>query len=269
MMNRGVFSSGFSGLVVAIAASWLISCGGAETVEGPGALGPFTASNSDGSPTVASERGRLDNKDSMLDRGTYGDTYSFVGARGEPVRVSLESDDLDTYLYLYDATGYLVAEDDDSGSQLNSRLVMTLPDDGVFLVVVTSYGRETGDYTLEVERVANSGRYPLLSTPADVSRRFGAEARLNETGNPYHVYAVDLSAGAAVQMRMSSTDADSLLKLYDEQGHLVTEDDDSGGDLNALIRMRASSTQRYYLVATTYSPPRDWEAASYQLVVTE
>ncbi|MDJ0568533.1 MAG: CARDB domain-containing protein [Pleurocapsa sp. MO_192.B19] len=71
---------------------------------------------------------------------------------GESVKLSLVSDQFDTYLELIDQeTGEIIAENDDIGSLLNSELNFT-PEAGInYLVRVTSYdSQETGDYTLIV-----------------------------------------------------------------------------------------------------------------------
>ena len=151
-------------VVTVLVTGWLTACGGVQTVEGPGMLGPYLAASSESSPTVAESQGRLDRKDSVLDRDTYGDHYSFVGTAGEPIRVHLDSSDFDAYLVLYDAGGNTVAQDDDSGSGLNSRLNLTLPDDGVYLVVATSYVRDTGDYALIAE-LLDLLRHPYAEQP--------------------------------------------------------------------------------------------------------
>ena len=71
-----------------------------------------------------------------------------------PVRVTLESDDFDTYLVLVGVDGddlYYIDYNDDSGSGTNSSLMSEL-EAGRYLAVVLSYtDGDSGDYLLEVE----------------------------------------------------------------------------------------------------------------------
>ena len=63
--------------------------------------------------------------------------------------LDLMSGEFDAYLKLYDPDGRILAEDDDGGGDLNARLVFTLPRDGVYRALATSYQRQgIGAYTL-------------------------------------------------------------------------------------------------------------------------
>jgi HEAT repeat protein len=57
----------------------------------------------------------------------------------------------DNYLRLENAQGKQLAEDDDSGGNLNARIVIQAPADGWYRIIVTSYSAGvTGNYTLKV-----------------------------------------------------------------------------------------------------------------------
>ncbi|MBD1873733.1 hypothetical protein H6F75_09585 [Nodosilinea sp. FACHB-131] len=72
-------------------------------------------------------------------RGTYFSTHTFEGKKDQVISVSLKSDDFDTYLYLVDAEGNVLTSDDDSGFNSNSLLVYSLPADGSYQIVATTY----------------------------------------------------------------------------------------------------------------------------------
>ena len=58
----------------------------------------------------------------------------------------------DTLLKVNDASGKKLAEDDDGGEDLNSRLSFTAPNSATYQIVVTSYeGNEKGFYQLTIE----------------------------------------------------------------------------------------------------------------------
>jgi len=57
----------------------------------------------------------------------------------------------DKYLRLENARGEQLAQDDDSGGNLNARIVFRAPEDGWYRIIVTSYApRASGNYTLRV-----------------------------------------------------------------------------------------------------------------------
>jgi hypothetical protein len=89
----------------------------------------------------------------------YGDTqngtlddddiaYTFLGTAGDSVIITLNaigiSSDLDPLLKLYDPENLQVAQDDDGGDDLNSRIEYTLTSTGKYTIVVSRY-RDTGD----------------------------------------------------------------------------------------------------------------------------
>ncbi len=96
--------------------------------------------------------GELEPGDRLMADSTFADLWSFDGLSGQTVTIDLRSDEFDTYLLLLGPDGRTLAEDDDSGGDLNSRLVYTLPARGPYQIVVTSAGheRKAGLYTLSV-----------------------------------------------------------------------------------------------------------------------
>src|SRR5437588_836508 len=60
---------------------------------------------------------------------------------------------------------------------------------------------------------------------------------------PYKLYSETLKAGTAYVIEMSRTDnktnLDPYLIVHDSKGETIAEDDNSGGDLNARIILRA------------------------------
>ena len=100
----------------------------------------------------------------------YMDRYKFSGTAGQNIRIEMnaaippQSGGLDTYLYLLDSAGNILAKNDDIqlGSLTNSRILctdgqdapcpmdfFTLPQDGTYIIVATSFSNgETGAYSL-------------------------------------------------------------------------------------------------------------------------
>jgi len=74
-------------------------------------------------------------------RGTdhYYDDVEFEGTAGELVEVLMESTNFDTYAYLLDENCDVLDEDDNGGGGTDALISVTLPADGVYTMVFTSY----------------------------------------------------------------------------------------------------------------------------------
>jgi HEAT repeat protein len=71
---------------------------------------------------------------------------------GQTYTIDLISTGWDNYLRLENAQGEELAQDDDSGGNLNARIIFRAPADGWYRIIVTSYAANTaGAYTLKVK----------------------------------------------------------------------------------------------------------------------
>ena len=95
-------------------------------------------------------QGRLEPGDQTMNDGTFADVWTFQGNGGQTVTIDVMTDDFDAYGQLLDAAGNRLAEDDDSGGDLNARITFTLPATGQYQIVVNNFGdsRRTGLYRL-------------------------------------------------------------------------------------------------------------------------
>ncbi|MFQ3679875.1 MAG: immunoglobulin domain-containing protein, partial [Pseudanabaenaceae cyanobacterium] len=75
----------------------------------------------------------------------------FTGQQGQRIVLDMESNEIDPYLVLFDPQGQKIAEDDNSGSGDNARIVLTLPRTGLYTVYANSYAvGDTGGFRLQV-----------------------------------------------------------------------------------------------------------------------
>lgn len=89
----------------------------------------------------------------FTERGTYYRGYSFSGAAGDRVELRVASEAMDTYLVLLGPNGLEVARDDDSGGNLDARVVVSLPSDGQYTLVATTFSTgTTGDISVFVDQ---------------------------------------------------------------------------------------------------------------------
>ena len=106
-------------------------------------------------PLEQIERGSLEEGDRIIaDDGSLYDFYPIEGKGGESYTIHLESDEFDAFVALVDSNGNTIEENDDiSQENSNSRIEVTLPEDGTYNVIVNTYDEEgTGQYVLTVTR---------------------------------------------------------------------------------------------------------------------
>lgn len=100
----------------------------------------------------------------------FADRHSFNGTAGQRVSItmSVTGGGLDPYIYLIGPDGYVLAQDDDGGGGVNSRIpfslgTLTLPETGTYIIEATSFGRQqTGSYTINV----NSTSCTITAAPS-------------------------------------------------------------------------------------------------------
>lgn len=105
---------------------------------------------------LLSEKGQLTEQDPSYDKSSLGrahyKAYKVALKAGQIYVIDLvkNSQGLDPYLHLEGSDGKIVASDDDSGGDLNARVIYTPALDGEFRIIATALGQATGDFTLTV-----------------------------------------------------------------------------------------------------------------------
>ena len=69
---------------------------------------------------------------------------------GKTYQSDMMSQDFDCYLFLENPKGQLIAQDDDGGDGLNSRIVIRAQDAGVHRIIATYFGNGSGQFTVTV-----------------------------------------------------------------------------------------------------------------------
>jgi AhpC/TSA family len=99
-------------------------------------------------------KGRLtkdDPKDAM--RGGPAQVHKIKLKAGSAYTIDMVSKEMDSYLRLMDPKGKQLDEDDDSGGDLNSRIVFNCTADGEYQIITTTFGADVngGNYVLTVK----------------------------------------------------------------------------------------------------------------------
>lgn len=98
------------------------------------------------------------------------DRYTFTGASGQPIAITLSSSNFDTFLYFIGPSGTVIGSDDDGGGGTNSRILagsgfFILPANGTYTIEVTSARtNETGNYTLSLATGTPTCTYNIAPT---------------------------------------------------------------------------------------------------------
>jgi hypothetical protein len=206
--------------------------------------------------------GELAQGDDQLKTGEFVDTYPLDGHKGEQLEIRLSSDAFDTYVAITGPEGYSEFNDDDAANNTkNSRLIVSLPEDGQYVVHVTSYqAGETGAYRLEINpttEVATSGG---TAAGANGTLSFGqsAQGRLEQgdgtlrTGEFVDRYRFVGQAGQRVAIDMHSSALDSYLILVSPSGAQEDNDDATPGQRDARIVTTLTESGDYAIAATSY-----------------
>jgi hypothetical protein len=166
------------------------------------------------------------------------------------------------YLRIEDSTGKQLQA---NGGNLKVRLKFTPGKNDTYRLIATSNGG-VGEYVLKIApSVAikvlkdhdpaklidiGKGGFELTARITDKDKR--DTARQQMFAKIYHVkmvkdkvYSIDMIASPAF---------DAFLRLEDAEGKQLAADDDSGGNLNALIVFRAPETGTYKIITTTFAP---------------
>jgi hypothetical protein len=180
--------------------------------------------------------------------------FTFEGAAGDVVTITMTSEDFDSLIRLLDPSGEEIASDDDSAGNLNARLAdFELPADGIYTIVASSFGGfSSGDFEVTLESAApvppsTSGGKATAIAPGDTA----SGTRVAEVDNSF---TFEGAAGDVVTITMTSDDFDSFVRLLDPSGDEISSDDDSAGNLNALLadfELPADGT--YTIVASSFS----------------
>jgi len=181
-----------AGLAFAPSAAW------AQVSTEPITLGRTVSSTLTGSDPIYAER------------GTHYRGYSFSGAAGDRVEIRVASESMDTYLILLGPDGLEVARDDDSGGNLDARVVVSLPSAGPYTLVATTFSSgTTGDLSVfvdqYVERPVTVGSISMGET-----RELQVDATDGEVMNGSRGEILTFEGEAGTQVTYSAMSASSM-----------------------------------------------------------
>ncbi|HEX6926808.1 MAG TPA: PPC domain-containing protein [Longimicrobiaceae bacterium] len=165
-------------------------------------------------------RGSLGPGDELLDDGSYYDLYTLRARAGQQVEIVLLSNDFDAYLSVgrltdWDAT--LIDSDDDGAGGTDSRLLLTIDEDGEYWIRANSLGEgETGAYSLTLTEVESRPALAPIGALAAGEERDGElgppDPRLQD-GSYFDEYVYRGRAGERLTIDLESDDFDAFLVI--------------------------------------------------------
>jgi hypothetical protein len=222
-----------------------------------------------------------------IDSNSYAQVYTLQADQGTDLLVAMFADSsaLDSYVIFANSDGDVLAEDDNSGSQVGGStedafLRLTIPQTGAYLVIATragvDQGMSSGAYQL-VAGVPQQQQTPQQQTnqlPEGVELMDAVTAGGTATGQITnasfaHLYPFDGNAGDQITITMTGSGGlDAYLGIIDPKQEVIAEDDDSGGGTNAQISIRLPESGTYFIIATRNGIDQGTSVGSYTLTVT-
>jgi hypothetical protein len=195
-----------------------------------------------------------DEKDSVQKNQRKDFTVDFKS--GKNYKIDMISKEVDSYLRLEDATGGVLAKDDDSGGFVNARINFFCRTGADYNVICTTFAGGTGAFTLKIQEISipDATKLNLQDGMVKVEDKLtGADATdAVQTHSAGKIYSIKLSKGKSYLIDMMSKDIDPFLRLEDSAGKELAKDDDSGGGRNARIQFECPEDGEYRICATTY-----------------
>lgn len=202
-------------------------------------------------------------------------TYRFEVTAPGRVRIELGSRDADSQLYLLTEDETRIADDDDGGAVVDSRIERDFVP-GVYLIEATTVGGRTrgpADFTLSIRYL--SGCEPIDLGVLELGGDLTAEGTWSLDGcgsrivsrHPAHNYTFTLPQDGRVLIDLTSEDGDPVLSLASPERGVIGANDDGGAGINSRIESYLPAGL-YLIEATTYRE-RDLQPLSsdFELVV--
>jgi hypothetical protein len=168
---------------------------------------------------------------------------------------------MDTLLSLYDRSGNLIQEDDDSGEYGNNARIAALVPAGTYYVKVSEYENHQGRYYLmtQIREPAKPDSFESDDSITDAKEiQVGASQQRNfSTSVDVDWARIRITRQGTYEIRARGVDdsLDTVLELINSQAETIAEDDDGGDNLDARISEVLSPGTYYIKVSTLSSDP--------------
>jgi hypothetical protein len=202
--------------------------------------------------------GRLGLGSATVQDGRPGEAWQLDGRAGERVRIVLESDDFDAYLYLGGPGLDGIRTDDDGAGDLDSMIEITLPANGPYRVIAAALSAgSSGAYTLRVEEPLDLGTLPTDGRVIDQGQSIEGQLLASDPvlleGRRGQVWGLNGVAGQRLVIDLMAEDFDAYLYLAGPGLPEPLSDDDGGDGLDSRISVTLPESGTYRVIVSSLS----------------
>jgi len=151
----------------------------------------------------------------------------------------MRSNEVDSFLALFDPKGVKIAEDDDSGGKKDALIKVKLPISGIYTIYANSYVLgEIGRFSLTARLTTNQNDSILPNSGIILQRKGKLNANseiLTKDGTPFDLVEFRAEAGQMIKISLNSQVFQPYLVLIDPNRRIV-------GIINNALRLK---TRRY------------------------
>jgi hypothetical protein len=242
-------------------------------------------------PSLLGVRGVLSDGSALtadLDSEVGMHLYAFEGESGTTITINmtLTDGDIDPFLILLRDDGRVEAWNDDSGGSLNAQIQWTLPESGIYFALATTprtlyqsseYDEIEGSYRIEISGASTpSGDLeldpqllPIQKAELDTS----LQAQLSSE-QPVFFAWLTVRDSIIVDLGAPSSQADTLMYVFDVEGQRIAVDDDGGPDgISAFVPgLPLIEPGQYLIMVTSYGfhevNERGTQGGAFNLIVS-
>ena len=181
---------------------------------------------------------------------------------------TVNQDDVDTYLRLYDASGALLQSDDDGGPGSLSEIHFTATTSGTYYIAASTYNDgSTGTFLLRLTDTAATAPDTVAgdtTTTGTIALDGNVTSSIDRNGD-HDFYRVTLVAGQSYMIQTLATggagDVDTTITIRDANGNELSYNDDRVGTYSG-VRFTAATSGTYYIDVGGWN---DEETGAYKL----
>ena len=165
--------------------------------------------------------GQLNANDCVQPDGAYSDRWSLSLSGQTDVRIDLTSSAFDAALELQDILGNVIAQNDDLGASLNSRIIQTLQARSYIILARSLGSGRTGSYRLSVSEAPDCSPVGVLQLGQTVTGALAADDCLFEFGGNVDNWSLSLTSTQKLRIDLKSSDFDEIVLVRDPQGNII------------------------------------------------
>ncbi len=207
--------------------------------------------------------GQLNANDCGQPDGAYGDRWSLSLSGQADIRIDLTSSAFDAFLELRNDLGNVIAQNDDAGASLNSRLIQTLQAGSYVILARSLSPGQTGSYQLSVSEGVDCSPVGVLQLGQTVTGALAADDCLFEFGGNVDNWSLSLTSTQKLRIDLKSSDFDEILLVRDQQGNIINGADGGGPTGHARLETELSAGEWILSVTSPFETAR----GSYDLTV--